>query len=83
MAAFEYGQAQEIRDAFARHGCRYLFLGKAGAILLGFPDTTQDAQTYAQESVRTDRAPCAVQRTPRVQPSSSESSSPLPLPGCS
>jgi len=23
MAAFEYRQAQEIRDAFARHGCRY------------------------------------------------------------
>jgi hypothetical protein len=42
MAAFEYRQAQEIRDAFTRHGVRYLFLGKSGAILLGFPDTTQD-----------------------------------------
>jgi hypothetical protein len=57
MAAFEYRQAQEIRDAFARHGCRYLFLGKAGAILPGFPYTTRDACTFAQESVRTDRAP--------------------------
>lgn len=46
MAAFEYRQAQEIRDAFARHGCRYLFIGKSGAILLGFPDTTQDADLF-------------------------------------
>src|SRR4051812_12743017 len=46
MAAFEYRQAEEIRDAFARHGCRYLFIGKSGAILLGFPDTTQDADLF-------------------------------------
>src|SRR5260370_897347 len=43
---FDYAQAQEIRDAFARHGVRYLFLGKSGAILLGFPDTTQDADIF-------------------------------------
>ncbi len=48
MAAFEYAQAQEIRDAFARHGCRYLFIGKSGAILLGFPDTTQDADVFVE-----------------------------------
>ena len=35
MAAFDYRQALEIREAFARHGVRYLFIGKAGAILLG------------------------------------------------
>jgi hypothetical protein len=34
-AAFDYRQAEEIRDAFARHGVRYLFIGKSGAILLG------------------------------------------------
>ncbi|HLL90826.1 MAG TPA: hypothetical protein VK324_16110 [Tepidisphaeraceae bacterium] len=43
MAAFEYRQAQEIRDTFARHGVRYFFIGKSGTILLGYPDTTQDA----------------------------------------
>lgn len=43
MGAFEYRQAQEIRDALRRHGVRYLFIGKSGAILLGYPDTTQDA----------------------------------------
>ena len=51
MAAFEYRQAQEIRDALSRHRVRYLFIGKSGAILLGFPDTTQDADLYV------DRAP--------------------------
>jgi hypothetical protein len=50
MGAFEYRQAQEIRDCFARHGIRYLFLGKSGAILLGFPDTTQDADIFAEKT---------------------------------
>ncbi len=50
MAAFEYRQALEIRDAFARYGVRYLFIGKSGAILLGFPDTTQDAVVFAERT---------------------------------
>jgi len=49
MAAFEYRQAQEIQRVFAEHGVRYLFLGKSGAILLGFPDTTQDADLYVDK----------------------------------
>jgi hypothetical protein len=56
MAAFEYRQATEIRDAFARHGVRYLFIGKAGAILLGFPDTTQDADLFVERSPANGRA---------------------------
>src|SRR5207247_116833 len=56
MAAFEYRQAQEIRDAFARHGVRYLFIGKSGAILLGFPDTTQDADLFVDRSMENGRA---------------------------
>ena len=48
--AFEYAQAEEIRDVFARHGVRYLFLGKSGAILLGYPDTTQDADVYVEKT---------------------------------
>jgi len=47
MAAFDYKQAEEIRTALAVHGVRYLFIGKSGAILLGYPDTTQDAQPIA------------------------------------
>ena len=50
MAAFEYRQAQEIRDCFQRHGVRFLFLGKSGAILLGFPDTTQDADVFVEKT---------------------------------
>jgi len=50
MAAFEYRQAEEIRDTFARHGVRYLFIGKSGAIILGYPDTTQDADIYPERS---------------------------------
>jgi len=56
MAAFEYRQAEEIRDAFMRHGVRYLFLGKSGAILLGFPDTTQDADVFLAKTPENGRA---------------------------
>lgn len=49
-AAFDYRQAEEIRDVFARFGIRYLFIGKSGAILLGFPDTTQDADLFPDKS---------------------------------
>lgn len=50
MAAFEYRQALEIRDAFRTEGLRYLFIGKSGAILLGFPDTTQDAHLFVDKT---------------------------------
>jgi hypothetical protein len=50
MPAFDYRQATEIRDALARHACRYLFIGKSGAVLLGFPDTTQDADLFVERS---------------------------------
>ena len=56
MAAFEYRQAQEIRDTFFRHGVRYLFIGKSGAILLGFSDTTQDADVFPDRSPENGRA---------------------------
>jgi hypothetical protein len=56
MGAFEYRQAQEIRDAFNRHGVRYLFIGKSGMILLGFPDTTQDADLFVDKSPENGRA---------------------------
>jgi hypothetical protein len=50
MAAFDYRQAEEIRDVFSAHHVRYLFIGKSGAILLGFPDTTQDADLFVDRS---------------------------------
>lgn len=62
MAAFDYRQASEIRVAFERHGCRYLFIGKSGAILLGFPDTTQDADLFVERSPENGRAIAAALR---------------------
>ena len=50
MAAFEYRQAQEIRDVFGQHGVSYLFIRKSAAILLGYPDTTQDAELFLKRS---------------------------------
>lgn len=52
MAAFDYRQAEEVRDAFRRQEVRYLFIGKSAAILLGFPDTTQDADLFLEKSER-------------------------------
>lgn len=49
MAAFDYRQAEEIRDAFELHRIKYLFIGKSGAILLGYPDTTQDADLFVDK----------------------------------
>ena len=62
MAAFEYRQALEIRDAFARRGVRYLFIGKSGAILLGYPDTTQDADLFIEQSPANGAAAVAALR---------------------
>jgi hypothetical protein len=62
MAAFEYRQAEEIRDALDRHGARYMFLGKSGAILLGFPDTTQDADVFVEKTPENGRAVAAALR---------------------
>ena len=56
MAAFDYRQAEEIRDALAERGVRYLFIGKSGAVLLGFPDTTQDADIFVERSQENGRA---------------------------
>lgn len=49
MGAFEYRQAEEIRDVLTKHQVRYLFIGKSGAILLGYPDTTQDADLFVEK----------------------------------
>lgn len=49
MAAFTYLQVEEIRDALRRHRVRYLFIGNSGAILHGFPDTTQDANLFVEK----------------------------------
>jgi hypothetical protein len=61
-ARFDYPQAEEIRVVFTRHRVRYLFLGKSGAILLGFPDTTQDADLFVEKTTANGRALVAALR---------------------
>lgn len=56
VAPFSYRLAQEIAAALARHGVRYLFIGKSGAIILGFPDSTQDAHLFVEKSDTNGRA---------------------------
>jgi hypothetical protein len=43
-------QAQEIARAFNEQEVDYLFIGKSGAILLGFPGTTQDVDIFPARS---------------------------------
>jgi hypothetical protein len=42
-------QAQQVAAAFAKHAVDYMFLGKSGAILLGYPGTTQDVDVYPRK----------------------------------
>ena len=62
MGAFDYRQAEEVRDVFSRHRVRYLFIGKSGAILLGYPDTTQDADLFVEKTLENGRAIVAALR---------------------
>jgi len=44
-----------LHAAFERHQVRYLFIGKAGAIILGFPDTSQDVDVFPMKDERNGR----------------------------
>ncbi len=47
---FSLAQAEEVAEAFGREGVDYLFIGNSGAIILGFPATTQDVDLYVRKS---------------------------------
>lgn len=47
---FTPAQAEELAAAFAREEVDYLFIGKSGAILLGYPETTQDVDIFLPRS---------------------------------
>ncbi len=49
-APFNPLQAQEVAEAFSAAGVDYLFIGKSGAILLGYPGTTQDVVVFPAKS---------------------------------
>ena len=48
-------QAEEVARAFGDEGVDYLFIGKSGAILLGYPGTTQDVDVYPERSIENGR----------------------------
>ena len=48
---FSPTQAQEVATAFAKHRVDYLFIDKSGAILLGYPGTTQDVDVFPRKDV--------------------------------
>lgn len=48
-------QAQQVAEAFNAAGVDYLFIGKSGAILLGFPGTTQDVDVFPKKSEENGR----------------------------
>ena len=54
-SAFNPLQAQEVAEAFAAAGVEYLFIGKGGAILLGFPGTTQDVDVFPAKNADNGR----------------------------
>ena len=47
---FRPEQARIIAEAFEKHGVEYLFIGKGGAILLGYPGATQDVDLFPRRS---------------------------------
>ena len=56
MGPISYNQVNELRDALKRYDVAYLFIGKTGAVLHGFPDTTQDADLFVRKSRANGRA---------------------------
>jgi len=44
-------QAQQVAAAFSKHGVDYMFIGKSGAILLGYPGTTQDLDIFPRRDI--------------------------------
>jgi len=47
---FRLVQAEEIARAFAEANVEYLFIGKSGAVLLGYPGITQDVDVFPRRS---------------------------------
>jgi hypothetical protein len=46
---FSYPVAEKLAKIFTQHAIEYLFIGKSGAILYGFPDTTQDIDLFPKK----------------------------------
>lgn len=44
-----------MSGTFAKHGVEFMFIGKSGAILLGYPSTTQDVDLFPKKSKENGR----------------------------
>lgn len=55
LKAFSSRDLEALAKTFAKHGVDYLIIGKAGAIVYGFPDTTQDIDLFPQKSIKNGR----------------------------
>ena len=53
--AFSPVQAQAVAAAFAKSNVDYMFIGKSGAILLGYPGTTQDVDVFPRKDLENGR----------------------------
>lgn len=49
-------RARAIRDAFARHGVEYMFIGKGAAVAQGLNATTKDLDVYPSASPQNRKA---------------------------
>lgn len=52
---FQLEQAREVARIFAKHGVEFLFIGKGGAIILGYPSATQDVDLFPKKSPENGR----------------------------
>ena len=48
--SFDFRQAELLADIFKEFDVDYLFIGKSGALILGFPGTTQDVYIYPKKN---------------------------------
>ncbi|MDI6751702.1 MAG: hypothetical protein QME07_02435 [bacterium] len=53
--AFSFRQGELLADLFCEMEVNYLFIGKSGAIILGYPDTTQDVDIYPKKDPENGR----------------------------
>lgn len=48
---FQLRQAQEVAEVFAKYSVEFLFIGKSGAIILGYPAATQDVDIFPEKTI--------------------------------
>ena len=56
MKAIRLSELERLRDALARHEVEYVVLGKTGAFLQGYPDTTQDVDLFIEKTAENGTA---------------------------